>query len=190
MLGNVPKMTTKAARAWKVYRDLGPQRTLKEAAELLGYSRRSNSTLAKWSAKYGWPRLAAEHDHATLRESLGRREIVREQTLQSMVDRMQETSDLLWGIITDAERLPVLDRHGEPLKDKDGNPITKPTVKASTRLEAMKTLLGITGLVPVKRLEHVDKTAEGLDAAANVIRTLTPAQLEQLSGILDSDEPT
>jgi hypothetical protein len=125
-----------------------------------------------------------------MKDALGQQEIIRQQTLQSMIGRMLRTSDLLWGIITDAERLPVLDRHGDPLKDKAGNAITKPTVKASTRLEAMKTLLGIAGLVPVKRTEFVDRTAEGLDAAANVIRTLTPAQLEQLSGILDSDEPT
>jgi hypothetical protein len=54
-------MTPSAKAAFKVFRDMGPDRTLPAAAELLG--RKSASGLQGWSSKYEWVRLCAEYDH-------------------------------------------------------------------------------------------------------------------------------
>ncbi|MDE2103303.1 MAG: hypothetical protein KGL39_39045 [Patescibacteria group bacterium] len=56
------EMSSKAYRAFIVYRDLGPSRSLKEAAQLCGTVR---STLERWSAQHEWVRLVADHDRQT-----------------------------------------------------------------------------------------------------------------------------
>lgn len=56
------EMTPKAQVAFEAYRDMGPSRTLRGAADLLGLSPRSASHVRRWSAKYEWERLVAEHD--------------------------------------------------------------------------------------------------------------------------------
>ncbi len=179
-------MTPRARAAFRIYRDLGPGRTLRQVTELLG--KRSPSTVRGWSARYDWADLVAEHDHAQLREAFGQREIVKERALQTLIDRMHEAAETLYAIMTDDKSVPILDRHGEIALDENGEPLQRPTVKASTRLEAAKTLLGLAGLVPVKRTEHVDKTAEQLDQAAAVLRTCSPEQLEAFMEILGSGD--
>jgi hypothetical protein len=178
-------MTPKARAAFEIYRDLGPTRTLKRAAELIG---KGVYMLNQWSAQYQWVRLCEEHDHAELREALGKREIVKERTLQTIIDRSSEAADVLYEIMTDRRVLPVLDRHGEHMLDGDGNKMYKPVVKPSTRAMCAEKILGIGGLVPVKRTETIDRTAESLDAAAAVLQSMSPTQLKQLHEILSGDD--
>ncbi len=69
----------------------------------------------------------------------------------------------------------------------DGEPRFKPLVKASTRAQSAQTLLGIGGLVAVKRTEYIDRTPESLDEAAALLRTMSPRQVTKLGEILDGD---
>ncbi len=179
-------MPAKARAAFEVYRDMGPTRTLPALAELLG--RKSASGLKAWSSRHDWTRLCAEHDHAELREALGKREILKERTLQKMVDRSDEAAEVLYEIMTDRSVLPVLDRQGEQVRGPDGEPLYKPVVKPSTRAMCAEKILGIGGLVPVKRTETVDRTGESLDAAAAVLQSMSPKQLVQLQKILGGDD--
>lgn len=179
------KMTTLAKAAFEIYRDLGPTRTLAQAAELMG---KSYSQLNTWSHTYGWTKLCTDHDYSKLRDSLGRRELQKEGALQVMIDRCNEAADVLYEIMTDTRSQPILNRQGEPLIDPNtGEAMVKPLVKASTRAMCAEKILGIGGLVPVKRTEMVDRTSEGLDAAAAVLQSMSPSQLEQLQKILDND---
>jgi hypothetical protein len=149
---------------------------------------RSLNLCARWSREHEWVRRAGEHDHAALKEALGRRELVRETATQKVVDYLDTAVDVLYSIMTDKRQLPIFDRQGEQVKDVNGEPMFKPLVRASTRAQAAEKILGIGGLVAVKRTELVDRTAESLDAAAAVLRTLSPKQVEQLMGILSEDE--
>jgi hypothetical protein len=182
-------MTPKARAAFEIYRDLGPGphgRTLKKVAELLG--RRSIEGLSVWSRKYEWGRLCAEHDHASLREALGQREIVRERGQQRLIDYIDEAISVLHRVMTDGRQLPILDRNGEQILGPDGEPLYRPLVRASTQANCAEKILGIAGLVPVKRMETVDRTGESLDAAAAVLRSMTNKQVDALSALLDEDD--
>jgi hypothetical protein len=178
-------MTSKAKAAFDVYLEMGAKRTLVKLAELTGHAK---STIEGWSSRYEWTRRVKEHDHAHLREQLGQREIVREHSLQRLVDISPEAVEVVYRIMTDDTKLPILNRQGEHATDKKGNLLWKPGVRASTKLEAAKTALGIAGLVPVRRMEHVDRSGEQLDAAANVLRAMTPRQIDRLIESLDEDD--
>lgn len=178
-------MTPKARAAFEIYRGLGPARTTKEAAALVGTTQR---TLQGWSSKYEWVRLCTEHDHAELREALGKREIIRERGTQQLIDAIPKAVKVLMDIMEDERELPILDRQGNHQKDADGEFMFKPLVKASTRANCAEKILGIAGLVPVKRMETIDRTAESLDEAAAITRAMTPAQLEALIKILGDDD--
>lgn len=175
-------MSPPATAAFEVYRDLGRRRTLSDAARLL---KKSESLLRGWSSKHGWQRLIAEHDHAHLKEGLGQREIDREHGTQRMVEWIDEAAETLHEIMIDKGLLPILDRQGNHATDANKNKLYRPMVKASTRMEAAKAILGIAGLVPVKRIETVDRSGEQLDAAANVLRAMTKRQVDRLIEDLD-----
>lgn len=178
-------MTPRVRAAFEVYRDLGPTRRLIDAAKLIN---RSHSLLQEYSAKYEWTRLVTEHDHAELREALGKREIVRERGTQRLVEMIDDAVTVLHGVMMDQRQIPILDRQGVHMEGPDGELLYRPLVKASTRAQAAEKILGIAGLVPVKRTETVDRTAESLDAAAAVLRSMSPRQIDQLLAILDGDD--
>lgn len=170
-------MTDKAESVFKIYRDLGPKRSTKEAAELTGKNR---GVVERWCTRYRWVKLCEEYDNRALREKLGQRETVRETALQSIIDKMQIAIDKVFDVLTDDRKLPVLDRQGEQMLGPDGEPLYRPIVKPSTQLQAAQVVLGIGGLVAVKRTETIDRTGEDIDRAAGVMSTMTPAQLKRL----------
>jgi hypothetical protein len=170
------KMTAKARAAFEIYRDMGRDRTLAKTAEQMGY--RSQSHIRGWSTKYDWTKLVAEHDHASLKEHLGQRTVVREHALQRMIDNMDAAAGVLLEIMLDRSKLPILDRHGKPELDADGNRMFKYQVKPSTRAQCAEKVLGIGGLAPVKRTEIVDTTSENLDEAAAVLESMHPDDLD------------
>lgn len=178
-------MTKPALAAYKTYRDLGDTRTYKKTLELLGKSTKSDSQLSRWSTKYGWPQMLEEHDYQRLRESLGKREVVIEMTRQRVIDWMGEAAGVLHTIMTDNRVVPVLDRHGKVMRAPDGELMVKPMVKPSTKVVCAKSLLGMGGLVEVKRTEHIDRTQESLDQAAQVIDSLGVEELEVVMAMLD-----
>lgn len=183
-------MTPKARVAYELYRDLGSTRTLQRVADLQGRPpRRGASQILRWSAKYEWQRLTAEHDHKQLRKALGKREVMRERGMQRMVDEQEELIDRLLAIARDTRVLPVMDRQGMQVVAPDGKPLYKPLVKTSTQVETIKWILGVIGYVPVKRMEITDRTEESLDTAAAVTRSMTLQQLDALAEILDDDDP-
>jgi hypothetical protein len=179
------KMTPPALAAYKVYRDLGTGRTLRVAAELLG---KSKSLLDKWSRKYGWQKRCSEHDYQQLRGKLGEREVAIETTRQTIIDILPEAAGVLVDVMRDDRTVPVLDRHGKQQLDAEGRVMSRPLVKPSTRVVCAKTLLGIGGLVEVKRTEHIDRSAEQLDQAAQVIDSLGVEELEVVMKMLDQAE--
>lgn len=176
-------MTAKQRAAFEVYRDIGPSRTLKAAAELLG---KSASLLIGYSAKYDWTRLVTEHDHKELKQALASRVLVRERATQKMIDGMDQAADVLLEIALDRSVLPVLDRQGEHMRGpagEDGSPgelLYKPVVRASTRANCAEKIMGLGGLVPVKRTEIIDRTDEDLDEAAAFMESLHPDDLADL----------
>ena len=175
------KETAKAISAFGLYRDMGPGRSLEKVAAAMGHPRSYRQQLAKWSGAFKWVARIAEYDHAELREALGQRKIVREKSLQKMIDAMDLATDVLIQIMTDTQAIPVLDRQGNPVGER-------PLVAASTKLEAASKLLGIAGLVPVKRLEMVDTSGEALDEAADLARSLSDSQLAGMIEILKPDD--
>lgn len=184
------EMTDKAQIAYEVYRDMGPTRSLLKATRALGLSDRSHSQLRRWSSKYDWQRLVGEHDYKSLRESLGKREITREACMQRFVDRLNDACDTLYHIMMDKRNIPIMDRQGNHVTDEHGHKLYKPMVRASTRAMAAEKILGIGGLVPVKRMEVTDKSGEALDEAAQAIATMTPEQLIAYREILAGDNDT
>lgn len=185
------EMPPKARAAYEIYLAQGRGRTLKATAEAID---RSERLVRGWSAEYNWVALAAEHDNAKLKEGLGQRELDREHAMQRVVDMMDDAITVLHEVMMDDRKLPVLDRQGLQMRGpggpggKPGDLLYRPLVKASTRAMCAEKILGIGGLVPVKRTEVVDRTGEQLDAASSVIQALTPQQRAQLRDILDSDD--
>lgn len=178
------EMTDRAQLAFEMYRDMGPKRSLRQVTQLLGLARGSHSMLRRWSAKYGWQRLIEEHDYKQLREGLGKRELAREACLQRFIERMNDACDVLYQIMMDKRNIPILDRQGNHVTDQGGHKLYKPMVRASTRAMAAEKILGIAGLVPVKRMEMIDKTGEALDEAAQAIATMGPDELQEFRDIL------
>jgi len=181
-------MTDKAWRAFVVFRDIGPQRTIDQAAELLGYSSNNNTTLARWSTRYNWVRLCTEHDHRELRQALGQRNVIRERATQELVDALPIAIQTMLNIMLDQTKIPILNRDGSPMTDPDGNQLFRFVVRASTRLDAAKTVSAIAGLVPVKRMEVKDTSGETLDEAAGLIKSLTPQQVEAVIEAVAKDD--
>jgi hypothetical protein len=179
-------MTSKAWRAFQVYRDLGPQRSLRVLAEKLDYS--GEALVKRWSALYEWQRLCTEHDHRQLREQLGRRSVQREGAMQQVIDALPNALRTILSIMNDDNRIPILNRDGSQMKDADGNALYRPTVQASTKLAAAQALAGIAGLVPVKRMEVKDTSGETLDEAAGLIKALTPQQVEAVIEAVTKDD--
>jgi hypothetical protein len=173
--------------AFEVYRDLGPARTLKEAAKLLD---KSESLLRTYSSKYDWTRLVTEHDHKELKQHLASRVLVRESATQSLVNAMPVAVKTLLGVMTDDRVLPVLDRQGEHMRGpdgEDGSPgelLYKPVVKPSTRVNAALSALGLAGLVPVKRTIIEDRSEEELDEAAAYVESMHPDDVAELREIV------
>jgi hypothetical protein len=184
-MASKPKTESKQAKAaFVIHRDYGPARTLKKTAELVG---KSLSQLLKWSAAHDWTQKCLDYDHAELREGLGQREITRERGTQRLVGMIDDAVTVLHEVMTDTSSIPIKDRDGNQMQGPDGELLFKPMVKASTRMEAAKAVLGIAGLVPVKRMVVEDKSAEALDAAAAVLRSMSPKQVDQFLTILDED---
>jgi hypothetical protein len=185
-MASKPKPESKQAQAaFEIHRDYGPARTLKKTAELIG---KSMSQLQKWSSWHDWTQRCLEHDHAELRDGLGQREITRERGTQRLVEMIDDAVSVLHEVMTDASKVPIKDRDGNQMQGPDGELLFKPMVKASTRMEAAKAVLGIAGLVPVKRMVVEDKSAEALDAAAAVLRSMSPKQVDQFLTILDEGD--
>jgi hypothetical protein len=182
------KMSGLAQDAFEVYRDIGPSRTLAQAAKLL--ERKSDAQLRTWSAKFGWVGLCAEHDHKELKKSLSLREVVRQQAQQQLVDGMSLAAGVLMEIMLDRSMLPVLDRQGEHMRGpagpngEPGELLFKPVVKPSTRANCAEKVLGLAGLVPVKRVEVADTTGEELDAAAAALENMHPDDLDEFAAIV------
>lgn len=175
-------MTPKAQAAFEIYRDLGPGRSLDRVAELSSVRRRS---LSDWSSKYEWVRLVTEHDHRALKEALASRVLVRERATQKMIDGMDKAADVLLEIALDRSVVPVLDRQGEHMRGpakEDGSPgelLYKPVVKPSTRANCAEKILGLGGLVPVKRTIIEDRSSEDLDEAAAAMESMHPDDLAE-----------
>lgn len=189
-------MTLKARAAFELYRDLGPSRSLSRVAALQGRPpRRGQSQLARWSAKYEWVRLCIEHDHAKLRKALKARVLVRERATQKMIDGMDAAADVLLEIMLDRSRLPEYDRQGEQIVDGDGNEVYRYQVRASTRANCAEKVLGLGGLVQVKRTIMEDRSTEDVDEAAADMEAMHPDDLEEARArhkrrlhMLDDDE--
>ena len=100
--------------------------------------------------------------------------------LDRLLERMDAAADVLLEIALDRSVLPVLDRQGAQMRgpdNDDGTPgglLFKPVVKASTRANCAEKILGLGGLVPVKRIETKDTTGEELDDAAAVLEGMHP----------------
>ncbi len=180
-------MTPRAKVAFEIYRDLGPSRSLDQVAELGTANRR---TLTDWSSKYEWVRLATEHDHRDLKQALAARVLVRERATQKMIDGMDQAADVLLEIALDRSVLPVLDRNGAHIRGPsgdDGEPgelMYRPVVRASTRANCAEKIMGLGGLVPVKRTETIDRTGEDLDEAAAFMESMHPDDQAELREML------
>jgi hypothetical protein len=188
MASDTPKKMTPVVRAaFEVYRDLGPNRRLKDAAKLMG---KSASLLEGYSSKHDWTRLVTEHDHRELKESLGARVLVRERATQKMIDGMDKAADVLLEIALDRSVVPVLDRQGEHMRGPagdDGSPgelLYRPVVRASTRANCAEKILGLGGLVPVKRTIIEDRPTEDIDEAAAVMESMHPDDLAEFREIV------
>jgi hypothetical protein len=180
-------VTPRAKIVFEIYRDLGPSRTLRQAADLTD-SR--FATVTAWSSKYEWVRLCAEYDHKELKEALAARVLVRERATQKMIDGMDAAADVLLEIALDRSVVPVLDRQGEHMRGPsgdDGSPgelLYKPVVRASTRANCAEKIMGLGGLVPVKRTIIEDRSSEDLDEAAAVAESLHPDDLAEFREIV------
>lgn len=177
------EMTVKALAAFEVYRDLGPSRSMPQVAKLIDTAA---STLKAWSAKYEWVRLVLEHDHKELKEALASRVLVRERATQKMIDGMDQAADVLLEIALDRSVLPVLDRQGEHMRGPGGDDggqgdlLYRPVVRASTRANCAEKIMGLGGLVPVKRTEIINRTDEDLDEAATFMESMHPDDQAEL----------
>jgi hypothetical protein len=168
-------MTPKAKVAFEIYRDLGPSRTLDQVVKL---GTHSHTVIKDWSRKYEWVRLVTEHDHSSLREALGRREMDKECATQIVVDAQGSLIAEALEIARDKRVLPILDRQGNHIMDPDGKKMYKPVTRQSTRLEAIKWLTGLVGHVPVKRTEIVDRTGDDIDELTELLATVHPDDLD------------
>lgn len=87
----LPEETPKAWRAFCVFRDLGPTRTLARAAQALGLRPASVRRLEEWSSRYRWVERALAYD-----EWLdAQRRAEREAAVREMARRHAELAALL-----------------------------------------------------------------------------------------------
>jgi hypothetical protein len=170
----------KAKVAYEIFRDLGPKRTLPGLAAAMGRDPSYLSTLKQWSSKFSWQKRALAHDHKTIREGLAQRTVFREQGLQQLAEGVDEAVGQVLGIIRDQRMVPIKDRNGDKIGEK-------PLIAASTKLEASKLLLGIVGIVPVKRIE-LTQDQESLDEKIDKLLSEVPTEkLAALEEIFASD---
>lgn len=84
-------MTPRAAAAFAVYAGLGPSRTLRKAAEIVG---RTDQQVQKWSSDYGWPARIARVEEAeavaALRRIARKKLLIHERTLDEYDRRTAE----------------------------------------------------------------------------------------------------
>jgi hypothetical protein len=131
--------SSKAYRAFAVFRDLGPDRSLRRAAQLVYGSAASVRQLSRWSARFDWVaramafddwatmigRQAIEHHLQEKAEDHARREAaLREQALVAREQALQQSIRMLeW---------PLVEQRAVE-EDEDGNVKTLVFVPASWR---------------------------------------------------------
>ena len=167
-----------AARALEVYLQMGPMRTLARVAEALDHPPGYVTTLNKWSARYGWQLLVADHDRQSIRESMGASAVHRDRARVDLAAAASEAVATALTILRDTSTVPILDRHGEKIGER-------PLVAASTRLQAAQWILATIGVAPVKRLElEVQKQPTLEDQADAIADCATTDQIRQLRALI------
>ncbi len=161
---------------------MGPARNLRTLRIRIGKAERYARTLRVYSSKFNWTARAAQYDADRFAAATASADSVRKHVLAVVAEDADATiRDLLelrrgrMGDGYDSE--PILDRHGEEIGQR-------PAVKASTRVEAGRHVLGLIGLVPPKRVELSGPDGSEIKAAATVAATLDTATLERLRAIL------
>jgi len=170
--------TPAAARALETYLQLGPARSMPRVAEVLGYRPSYVGALKRWSRRYGWPALAADHDRQSIRDSMGASAVHRDRARVDLAAAASEAVATALTILRDMSMLPIVDRHGEKIGER-------PLVAASTRLQAAQWILATIGVAPVKRLElEVQKQPTLEDQADAIADCATTDQIRQLRALI------
>lgn len=172
------------------------KRSLRRLAEELGRSPAYARQLERWSTAHGWQARVAAHDAKVIASAQETRDKSRQLALAELQRGAIVAARYMVQLIEDQRVLPIMDRQGQPvtvpvlgpdgrqLHDADGKPISEPAlrpmVRASTKVEAAKHLLGCLGVDRVQRLAMESLQAAPVDAAAAVVGRLDAAALSAL----------
>lgn len=180
-----PGESAKAFEAFKVYRDLGPGRSLDKAAAIYyGWpqegSRRATGTFNRWSREHAWVERAATHDgrddmirREAVDEHLGTRISSLEERKLAAYERMLDIAET--AIAKEAEMLdaPLYQTH--EVVDEDTGEVTRIYNPAGwnfntvARLHAVaeRALAGIPSFLQLKNYDLSSATDEQLERVAN-----------------------
>lgn len=179
-----PRETARAYFHFSVYLELGPDRTLRKVLAEVKKPDRYLSNLKQWSARWKWVTRAAAFDQHEIRERMKRRTMVRELAIQILVENAQGASHTIVGLmagdVPTGSTEAVLDRHGDPALDADGEQIRRLLVAPSTRLEAAKRIHESIGIVPPKRVELSGPDGDAIRMAQEAAEGLDDDTLAQL----------
>lgn len=184
-----PGETSTASTAFKLYYEMGPGRSLRRLAKAQG--RPEERTLAGWSSKDEWQRRATEGDSEELKRGTETRRATREAVMQQLFDSAIDAARIIIAIkrgrMPDGDVDPLLDRHGNPILDAEGNQICRPRIKASTRLQAAIRILESIGITPPKRVEMSGPDGMEVGVVTEMFDSLSDEALDKVMEILDAD---
>jgi hypothetical protein len=120
-----PDEAARAFAAWTVYRDLGSDRSLRKAAEMLGKSEGYVGQLERWSSRFGWVDRARASD--TEREMIARQAV--DEHLRAEAEDCAAREVRIRKLVQEARlaaaeralkilQYPLLEQHG--VRDEDG----------------------------------------------------------------------
>ena len=187
----LPDETPRAYERFLRYCDMGTDRNqrglyqaLRDEGERVSYGQ-----ITQWSSRHRWVERSADYQRrlqdAWMAAAEDQRAQIRSEIMQAAMSAAHTVRALVEGSCSDGEQIPRLDRHGQIVVGPDGEPVTRPAVSPSVRLQAAKDALERAGVVPPRRYELEIGQKDGAEAEARTaLGQLSVEQLEAIQAIV------
>jgi len=187
-----------AYRAFVVYLELGPGRSIAKAHKARGGSG-PGRVLERYSSKYNWVARAEAYDADNLQDRIAGRKLALELAKQKIHDETQdmisELRDLSRGKIRPGQVKVKTNRDGKPVMTQAIDPetgevievaVTEELVSPRVRAQILQHLLGVAGVQSPRRIEHTGADGEPFSVDLRVgMRSVDPSVFEALASALN-----
>jgi len=173
--------TVKAFEAFKVYRDLGPERSLAKVAEIRYGKTTSNARqVARWSSRFDWVERAAAWDDY---HEMIRREIIEECERAKGTERAEREARIQERV------LAVREQFVERLEQMLGAPLQGDKWNYATITKAVEVLEGRHQRIDIRKMnlghlsdEDLERIASGEDPLQVLLDSLSQGDEEGYGG--------